>query len=73
MEDFGCPPQFPAVEEEKPKEEERADPIIKDKAKGKKVKITFMLSNSKDPEIVKCEQFNLSSYAIGDHYKIDIH
>ena len=39
MEQFGCPPVFPAQEEEVEKQEEKRDePIIKDKSKGKKSK-----------------------------------
>ncbi len=37
IEEFGNPPQFPAEEEEEVKEEVKDEPIIKDKAKGKKV------------------------------------
>ena len=37
MEMFGCSPVFPAEGEEKVVTEERDEPIIKDKAKGKKV------------------------------------
>ena len=41
MEEFGYPPVFP-VEEEKVEEEKSDEPIIKDKAKGKKVNILHM-------------------------------
>ena len=37
IETYGCPPVFPAEEETEQKQEEAAEPIIKDKAKGKKV------------------------------------
>ena len=36
MEEFGFPPVFPA-DEEKEEEEKADEPVIKDKAKGKKV------------------------------------
>ena len=41
MEMFGCPPVFPAEGEEKVVIEERDEPIIKDKAKGKKVSYRY--------------------------------
>lgn len=37
MEDFGYPPQFPDEQPKEEKKEEREEPIIVDKAKGKKV------------------------------------
>ena len=39
IEEYGYPPVFP-LEEEKVEEEKSDEPIIKDKAKGKKVKIS---------------------------------
>ena len=37
IEEFGNPPEFPPEQEEEVKEEVKDEPIIKDKAKGKKV------------------------------------
>jgi len=46
MEDFGYPPNFPKEEEAVAAEEvQSSDPVIKDKAKGKKVN-TFSSVNS---------------------------
>lgn len=43
MEDYGCPPQFPEVEEEKPKEVDALAELTKDKSKGKKVYFSIIL------------------------------
>ena len=46
IEDFGCPPEFPEEEEEEKKEQERDDPVIVNKAKGKKVSKGITLNAS---------------------------
>ena len=44
IEDYGCPPNFPAVEEEEaPKEVDALAEITKDKSKGKKVSFNLFL------------------------------
>ncbi len=48
MEEFGNPPDFPA-DDEKPEEQDddkSNDPVIKDKAKGKKVRVSAVRQNS---------------------------
>ena len=49
MEDFGCPPVFPVDDGSKDenKKEERDEPIIKDKSKGKKSKAVAKTGTAK--------------------------
>ena len=42
--DYGYPPQFPADEEQKGEVDKSSEPVIKDKAKGKKVWLCVVLT-----------------------------